>query len=176
MHQSSLFNYQPLTSTKAMKALHRARRAQAAKGLASPSSKSPAVSANKFPATPAPVPASSPMPPSTCSPEKQSAVNCQPFPRKQTVSEPDNFEFNLPDEDRILKQVFIKGARCPACLEFPHLQRKCQKGRRNLYRVGCPDKLFDILPQYQKCPDPTPWQESSAKAVKLWRMMRLLTQ
>ena len=79
-------------------------------------------------------------------------------------------EFNLPDEGRILT-VLLAHSRCVKCGAKPQLERQDSK-----FRVRCPPAYFDYQIYGQQCPQPTPWLDSSAAAIRVWTITQKLTQ
>ena len=75
-------------------------------------------------------------------------------------------EFNLPDEDRKLT-ILNSLPRCYVCGTVPELERKSGK-----YRVKC----WHYCKTRQTCPEPTPWLDSSAAAIRVWTITRKLTE
>lgn len=154
MSQTSLFNYRSLSTTREIKSVQFAR-----EKAASPSSRSATLAVSE---------------PSTL------AIGAVAAVRKPIASPPSyrdaEAEFNLPDEDRVLRT--LDGVRqCPACGEMPVLKRN-HSLRRNMYRVGCPASLnlaTGEVPDWRECPDPTPWFDSSGKAVNFWRLIQKLS-
>lgn len=108
------------------------------------------ISSNSMPTTESPVPA-------------QNAAKTTSPSSKPSKSSPeiDTFEFHLPDEDRALVRLRM---RCENCKAFPTLER-----RHGHYRVRC------VQPSHF-CKPATAWQKSSADAIRIWKMMRLLTK
>lgn len=146
--QKPLFNYQQLTSTKAMKALHRARRASTLASTPSPSPIAPASTAK----SPAPPAAAKPSPSKDCSRRWKE----------------DDAEFGLPDEDRVLT-VLHRFSFCPICGCKPSLARRDGK-----YQVSCkPMGSFHIGKIHKSCKE-TPWFKSSTEAVQYWRVIAAL--
>jgi len=157
MKQMPLLNYQILATTKEVEFAQRVRKAITL-------SKSPTTAADNSSAQ---------------------RAECLPKPTVkhtglQTSSRETEAEFNLPDEDRVLRELIIGQKRCPLCGRFPNLIRKRQKGVRNLYRVGCPHRLNPknnwVDPWMEHCPEPTPWLDSSAAAIRIWTITQKLTQ
>jgi len=86
-----------------------------------------------------------------------------------TRSPESSLEFNLPDEDRVLLTLAAM-KRCPQCGEKPSLER-----RRGKYRVTCGRRKY-FPARHDRCPEPTPWLNSSAEAVRIWTLTQKLTQ
>ncbi len=150
MNQQPLFNYTTLATTRAIKSAQRART------LASTLSKSVKIAENK-----------SLVPSADSKPLQHKGY------RSYSLENDDAPEFHLPDEDRIIRQLFISGDQCRHCGESALLVRHREKGLGMYYQVGCPwrySKGKYKLPQKPSplCPEPTPWMKSSAGAIRIW--------
>lgn len=143
MEQIPLINYQILAKTKDVNFAKRVRE------QVSTSDKSETISAIK-----------SPVP------------NADSKPLPQNVSTKSSreieAEFNLPDEDRILTELFTH-RHCDCCGQRPQLERVGKK-----YCVRCPNNADSN--RFGKCPQPTPWLNSSAAAIRVWALTQKLTQ
>ena len=148
MTQIPLLNYQILATTKAVNFAKRVRE------QASTLNKSVKIAESK---SPVPNAASKPLP-----------QNVSTKSSRETEA-----EFNLPDEDRDLVDLWKKGMRCK-CGYAGVLERRSGK-----YRVRCKRESMreehGILPDIG-CPQPTPWLDSSAAAIRVWTITQKLTQ
>jgi hypothetical protein len=151
--QTPLFNYQTLTSTRQMNALHRARRAKTPEFIPSPSVHSAPASINKSLFPPA---AAKPLP-----------SNDSARQWSETEREP---EFNITDEDRVL--TVLHGFRhCPDCGAKPSLERRDGQYRIGCYRFATRTGNFPgVLNHCKK----TPWLPTSKEAVQYWRVIAAL--
>ena len=157
MTQIPLLNYQILSKTKAVKFAQRAR------ANATTSSKSEMIAASNSPAGHAEQPAKALNTSPASSPAR--LTKCHKAGLGTTEA-----EFNLPDEDRVLT-VLLAHSRCVKCGAKPQLERQDSK-----FRVRCPPAYFDYQIYGQQCPQPTPWLDSSAAAIRVWTITQKLTQ
>jgi len=154
MSQQDLINWRPMTTTREMRSALRAR------AEATPSSKSETTHGKVESAGPAAV---------AGLPKTRSIENSQ----GRRLSQSDETEFNLPDEDRRL-QVLWTERHCRCCGTQPGLFRE-----RGKYQVRCSGAMETWnLPTYENaswpCQLPTPWLKSSAQAINHWKLVAKL--
>jgi len=152
MSQQDLINWRPMTTTREMSS---AKRATAeAKALRA----SLTTRAEKSPAGPA-------------AEAGLLKTRCIENSQGRRLSQSDETEFNLPDEDRVLTTLSHL-PRCECCGTRAELERK-----GGLFQVHCWHRAESILrfsDRSRRCQQPTPWFSSSTQAINHWKLVSKL--